>query len=188
MEGHARQVSADDAELDARWSALKIQCRCGDCPQRLLVTCRESEQTRIAPRWPDETDADCGGVRAEARRNGDSAHVEEIYEIGVEPEPGIERNGIRKQLAYAVDGRCSGQYERVDLLPHCLSGPRVALQRVESPESLHGGDALARLHDGMHDGVNGTWIALEQRLNHFRSLGNPGPPVQESCSLEQWGH
>src|SRR5579872_30661 len=155
-------MSAHDADLNARRSRGEI------------------EQTRVAPGWPDQTDADARGIGAEAGWNGDGAHVQEVHEVGIEPETGIERYGFCEHLADAIDRGCRGQNEHIDLLPHLFSIPGVALQGIQSTERLNSRDALARLHDGTNHGVDRARGALEKWLQNARTLGNPRAAVQQA--------
>ena len=103
------------------------------------------EQPRLAPRRSDEADAKAGAVVAEAGRDGDGGHVQQVHEIGVESEVGVEGERLGQHFGDAVDGRArwaaAGRRRRA----HSAAAARsIGLQGVEALEGVDGRDTGRR--------------------------------------------
>src|ERR1700722_14583513 len=119
-------------------------------------------------------------IAANARGNGHRAEVEQIDEVGVGPEPGIEADGIGLDLGDGVGARHGRNDHRVEFGPHAARLPLLIGEPVEGLERGNSIKPARALDVRAGDGMQSLWIALDQRLHRGVPLSDPWPLVERA--------
>ena len=179
MQWHVLQMRTDDREFDRFHLSLLIERGCRGQSCRRAIIFGRFEQTRIASGRPDQCDPEARTVVALARRYRDGGHVEQVHEVGVEPEVAVKRDGFGKQFGNAIDGAGGREGEHIDSLPHRLRFPLQRGQLVMAFECCDRGNFRAwfdHLADGRIDRVG---VTFQQVPQGSRPFGNPGTIVEQ---------
>ena len=122
-------------------------------------------------------------VAANARGNGDRAKVEQVDEVGVGPEPGIEADGIGLDLGDGVEARHGRNDHRIKFGPDAARLPLLIGEPVERLERGNSVELARALDDRAGDGMQSFRIALDQRLHRGVALGDPWTFVERAGDL-----
>ena len=98
MQRHAAQMGADHGQFDRGLDPGEVERRGLRHRGDLLIAAGKVEQSPVGPGRTDQADAKAGGVVAKACRPGDGAHVEQVHEIGVAAQIGIQGQRFGQQL------------------------------------------------------------------------------------------
>lgn len=179
VEWLSAEMRADDGEQDAAAG----RGRGGFVDERGA----ESGEETVAPGGRDEGDAEGQAGGAKAGGDGEGGTVEEIDEIRVGAELGIEFERFGKHVVHAVDARGGGQEQGVDLLPLGLGEAAKALQFIFGAVALCGSPFPGTLDDAAGDGVKGVGILGEEIADGGGALRHAGAGIEELRGITEGG-
>src|SRR6516165_9429927 len=96
----------------------------------LLATRSEVEQCRIAKGLGDQSNPKGQAAFAKAGRDGDCREIQQVDEVGIEPEIGVEALWLSGYGCDLVIGAGGGQQQNVDRREHAVDGAALCCQFV----------------------------------------------------------
>ena len=131
----------------------------------------------------DERHARRQPIAAAAAGNRDCAKIEQVDEVGVGPEPGIEPHGIGFDLGDGIEARHRRNDHRVEFRPGAARSPLPLGEPIQRLEGRNGVKLPRALDDRAGDGMKGFRIGLDQRLGRGIALGHPRSVVEHAGDL-----
>ena len=129
----------------------------------------------VGQRRPDQRHAEGNSVGAEPGRHGQRRKIHQVDEIGVDAEPGVERDGIGEHLGDGVGRGRRSAAAAVDLRPF---SPRGADQLGKLVEGLKVSAALFCLRaedDAAHDRVDRLRVSRDKIADGDERSATQGP-------------
>ncbi len=143
----------------------------------------DAGKLRVMSRRRQQRDAERNAVGAHRGRQREAAEVEQVDEIGVGAEPGVEFDRVGQHLRDRVGGRSRRQHHRVEVGKDALGNAPQRLQPVERRERIGRGQPRAGRGDLARDRMNRVRRGRQQVADHQIAFGNPWPLVEQPRGL-----
>ena len=181
-------MRADDGEFHGFHTILDVQGRGWGKRGGGEIGLAGVEQALVGPGGRDQRDPETGSIVAPAGGERERRHVEQVDEIGVEPEVAVQRDRCRADLGDPVDRRRGRQREQVDLLPHRVRDPLQLGEPILTFEHVYAADGTPRVHDGADSRVDRLGVRIEQRQGCGGAFRYPGAAVEQHRRLAERRH
>src|SRR6202021_1460500 len=152
-----------------------------------MQTICNTEKAFICKCLADKRDAEGEVIRFEARGKGNSGEIEQVDEVSVVAEVCVELDRRGFNLFDGVMRGCSGQQQKIRLLPDDGGFPAQGFKRIGGIEGFDCG-VLCRAANNVADcGVNCVWIGCEEVFERCKTLGDPWAFVEQAGGVAEWG-
>ena len=143
----------------------------------------DAGEPRVLAGRREQRDAERDAVRPHRRRQRQPAEVEQVDEIGVGAEPGVELDRIGQHLRGGIDRRRRRQHQRVDGGEGALGDLAQALQPVQRGKGVGGGEPRAGDGDLARHRMDRVRRGGQQIADHEIALGDPRPLIEQPRGL-----
>ncbi len=142
----------------------------------------DARELRVVSGGRQQRDAEGNSVAADRRRQREAAEVEQIDEIGVGAEPGVEFDRIGQHLRGGIDGWRGRQHQRVDAGEGAPGDLAQRLQQVQRGKRIGGAEPRAGDDDVARHRMDRLRRRRQQIPDHKISLGDPGSFIEQPRS------
>ena len=118
-------------------------------------------------------------IAAETRRHGDGGQIQQVDEIGVVTQVGIQADGVCFHRFPRVDGAGGRQKQSVHAGPLAFGRAAQFLELVFGVVSVDGGVAAGAGNNLAHDGVHLFAVGFDERADGGQALGHPRAGVEQ---------
>ena len=139
----------------------------------------ESAQRGVAPGGRRQGDAEGQPVRLHPGRRGDRGKIEQVHEVRVIAEVGVQPYRIGEHLGHGIVTPRGRRDENVDRPPHRLHGPLQFLEPIVGGKGVGGERTRPAGDDLTRDRVQSIRAAVDEISNCDVTLGDPWSLVEQ---------